>query len=295
MPLPAGNKTQHSPPSAQAAAAPQRTAVPQRRFVQSSASRIALSASAHGKAGVLADAANQHGYHSSQQAEGSEGKAPFHSIPGGPDKRQPSSQHAEATKGNGPLPSISTRPPKWQAVMRSQLQAPLPDPPVAPCGLNGPLLSHPRKRKTPDASFTASQLQHRVPNNDSSVRSDIIDRGKRVKTETQADRVMLGSFDCVDLTQMELWPQQHVPSSSSPDSLDFMFQNVNRTLGDKEDKAISQEQMGLLQGAVDNVDELKGLKRKQLRFVLESIGKMETFQMIVIRHYLTGLHATATS
>ncbi|KAL0045434.1 hypothetical protein WJX82_006576 [Trebouxia sp. C0006] len=92
--------------------------------------------------------------------------------------------------------------------------------------------------------------------------------------------------------QRELQPQQHVSSSSSPDSLDVMFEMVNCTLGDK---AISQEQMRLVQGAVDNVDELKGLKREQLSYVLESIGKMETFQMIMIRHYLTGLQSAATS
>ncbi len=302
VPLPTGNKTEHSPPSAQAVAAPQKlqsAAVPQlveTCFAQSSASCVALSASGHGsKADVLVDAVNQNRYHSCQQAEASEGKAPFHCKPGGPDKGQPSSQQAEATKGSRPLHSISTGPRKWQAVTGSQLQAPSLDPPVAPRGLNGPLLSHPRKRKTPDASFTASQLQHRVPNKDSSssaVKSEINDRVKRVKTETQAERVMSGSFDCVDLTQTELQPQQHVSSSSSPDSLDSMFEKVNRSLGDK---AISQEQIRLLQGAVDSVDELKGLKRKQLSFVLESIGKMETFQMIVIRHYLTGLQSAATS
>ncbi|KAA6422029.1 MAG: hypothetical protein FRX49_08047 [Trebouxia sp. A1-2] len=229
------------------------------------------------------------------RAEGSEGKAPFCCKSGGPDKGQPSSQHAEVTMGSQPLHSISTGPPKWQAVTGSQLQAPSLDPPAVPRGLNGPLLSHPRKRKTPDASVTASQLQHRVPNKDSSssaVKSETIDRMKRVKTETCADRVMSGSFDCIDLTQMEVQPQQHVSASSSPDSLEIMFKMVNCTLGNK---AISQEQMQLLQGAVDSVDELKGLKRKQLSFVLESIGKMETCQMIVIRHYLTGLQSAATS
>ena len=296
VPLPAGNKTEHSPPSAQAVAAPQKlqsAAVPQlveRRFAQSSASCIAFSASGHGsKAGMWADAANQHGYHSSQQAEASEGKAPFHSKPGGPDEGQPSSQQAEATKGSGPLHSISTGPPKRQAAMGNQLQAPSSDPPVAPRGLNGPLLSHPRKRKTPDASFTASQLQHRVPNKDSSnsaVKSETIDRVKRVKTETQAKRVASGPFDCVDLTQMELQPQQRVPSSSSQDSLVFMIKKVNCFL---EDMAISQEQMRLLQGAVDNVDELKGLQRDHLTRVLKSIGKLEPFQRIAIRDYLTGL------
>ena len=298
--LPTGNKTKHSPPSAQAVAAPQKlqtAAVPQlveTCVAQSSAIGVALSASGHGsKADVLADAANQVRYHSCQQAEASEGKASFHCKPGGPDKGQLSSQQAEATKGSRPLHSISTGPPKWQAVTGSQLQAPSLDPPVAPRGLNGPLLSHPRKRKTPDVAFTAAQLQHRVPNKDrsgSAVKSEIIDRVKRVKTETQAERS--GLFDCVDLTQRELQPQQHVSSSSSPDSLDVMFEMVNCTLGDK---AISQEQMRLVQGAVDNVDELKGLKREQLSYVLESIGKMETFQMIMIRHYLTGLQSAATS
>ena len=300
VPLLTGNKTEHSPPSAQAVAAPlkvQSAAVPQLIeicFAQSSASRIALSASGRGsKADVLADAVNQNRYHSCQQAEASGGKAPFHCKPGGPDKGQPSGQQAEATKGSRPLHSISTGPPKWQAVTGSQLQAPSLDPPVAPRGLNGPLLSHPRKRKTPDASYTASQLQHRLPNKDSSssaVKTQIIDRVKRVKTETHAERVMSGSFDCIDLTQSELQPQPHVSSGSSPDSLDVMFKKVNCTLGDK---AISQEQMRLLQGAVDNVDELKGLKRKQLNFVLESIGKLETFQMIVIRHYLTESQSTS--
>ena len=300
VPLLTGNKTEHSPPSAQAVAASlkvQSAAVPQlveTCFAQSSASRIALSASGHGsKADVLADAVNQNRYHSCQQAEASGGKAPFHCKPGGPDKGQPSGQHAEATKGSRPLHSISTGPPKWQAATESQLQAPSLDPPVAPRGLNGPLLSHPCKRKTPDASYAASQLQHRLPNKDSSssaVKSEIIDRVKRVKTETQAERVMSGSFDCIDLTQTELQPQPHVSSGSSPDSLHVMLKKVNCTLGDK---AISQEQMRLLQGAVDSVDELKGLKRKQLNFVLESIGKLETFQMIVIRHYLTELLSTS--
>ncbi len=296
VPLSAGNKTEHSSPSAQAVAAPQKlqsAATPQlveTCSAHSSATRIALSALGHGsKADVLADAVNQSKCHSCQQAEASEGKAPFHCRPGDPDKGQPSSQQAEATKGSRPLQSISTAPPKWQAVTGSQLQAPSLDPPVAPRGLNGPLLSHPRKRKTPDASFTASQLQHRLPNKDSSgsaVKAEIIDRVKRVKTETQAERVMSGSFDCVDLTQRELQPQQHVSSSSSPDSLDVMFKKVNCFL---QDEAISQEQMRLLQGAVDHVDELKGLERDRLTRVLKSIGKLDSFQRIAIRNYLTGL------
>lgn len=301
VPLPTGRKTERAPPSAQAVAVPQKlqsAAVVQlveTCFAQSSASCVALSASGPGsEEDVLADAVNQNRHLFCQQAEGSEGKAPFCCKSGGPDKGQPSSQHAEVTMGS-PLHSISTGPPNWQAVTGSQLQAPSLDPPAVPRGLNGPLLSHPRKRKTPDASVTASQLQHRVPNKDSSssaVKSETIDRMKRVKTETCADRVMSGSFDCIDLTQMEVQPQQHVSASSSPDSLEIMFKMVNCTLGNK---AISQEQMQLLQGAVDSVDELKGLKRKQLSFVLESIGKMETCQMIVIRHYLTGLQSAATS
>ncbi len=296
VPLPTGNKTEHSPPSAQAVAAPQKlqsAAVLQlveRGFTQSSASHVTLSASGHGgKADVLADAVNQDRYHSCQQAEASEGKAPFHCKPGGPDKGQPSSQQAEATKGSRPLQSISTGPPKGQAVTGSQLQAPSLDPPVAPRGLNGPLLSHPRKRKTPDALITASQLQHRMPNKDSSgsaVKAEIIDRVKRVKTETQAERVLSGSFDCVELTQRELQPQQRVSSGSSPDSLDVMFKKVNCFL---QDEAISQEQMRLLQRAVDHVDELKGLERDRLTRVLKSIGKMDSFQRIAIRNYLTGL------
>lgn len=239
---------------------------------------------------MLADAANQVRYHSCQHAEASEGKTPFHCKPGGPDKGQPSSQQqADATKGSKPLHSISTGPPKWQAVTQIRLQAPSLDPPKAPRGLNGPLLSYPRKRKAPDALSTASQLQHRVPNKDSSgsaVKSEIIDRVKRVKTETQAERVMSGSSDCVDLTQRELQPQQHVSSNSSPDSLDVMFKKVNCFL---QDEAISQEQMRLLQGAVDHVDELKGLGRDCLTRVLKSIGKLDPFQIIVIRNYLTGL------
>jgi len=90
---------------------------------------------------------------------------------------------------------------------------------------------------------------------------------------------------------MELQPQQRVPSSSSQDSLVFMFKKVNCFL---EDTAISQEQMRLLQGAVDNVDELKGLQRDHLTRVLKSIGKLEPFQRIAIRDYLTGLQWTAT-
>ncbi len=290
--LPTGNKTEHSLPSAQAVAVPhklQSAADPQlveTCFTQASASRVTLSASGHGsKADVLTDAVNQIRYHACQQA--SEGKAPIDCRPGSPNKGQPSSQQAETTKDSRPLQSISTAPPKWQAVTGSQLQAPSLHPPMAPRGLNGPLLSHPRKRKTPDAAFTASQLQHRLPSKDSfgsAVKSEIIDRVKRVKTETQAERAMSASFDCVDLTQRELQLQHRVSSSSSPDSLDVMFKKVNCFL---QDEAISQEQMRLLQGAVDHVDELRGLERDRLTRVLKSIGKLDSFQIIAIRNYLT--------
>lgn len=164
---------------------------------------------------------------------------------------------------------------------------------AAPIGLNGPLLSQPRKRKTPDISVTASQPQHGASDRGShraaphpAVDPTTFDRLKRVKSEAQAGQAVSEMNDCVGLTRWEAQPEQAVSPTSSSNSIAVMITTINSNL---EGNFISQEQLQLLQGAVDSVDELMSLERHQLTHVLKHVGKMDQFQVIMVRSYLGNL------
>lgn len=164
---------------------------------------------------------------------------------------------------------------------------------AAPIGLNGPLLPHPRKRKTPDTSATAPQPQLRASVRGShraephpAVDPATADRLKRVKSEAQEEQAVSEMIDCVDLTMWGAQPEQAVSPTSSRNSIAMMIATINSSL---VDNLISQEQLQLLQGAVDSVDELMSLERHQLTHVLKHVGKMDPFQVIMVRSHLGNL------
>ena len=284
---PAGTEAGLSPPSADAVAALKQLAEPSlhRTSAQSSACHLAQTsdhlgsktdACNKGGANFLGDAGQtlawkpgtsavndrQRGHLSSQKACSKLGTLPSQGKVDGPLNGQSRGQLIGQFQG---LASTTS----------STAKSLSHDPSAAPRGLNGPLLSHPRKRKTPDSAVRASHLQDRstghgkaAPEPQFTVVLGPADSVKRVKVGTQATA-----------------PEQSKPPASQ-DSLAVMVETVNRSVSGK---AVSQEQLRQLQDAVDGVDELLSLERMQLTNVLKSVGNMEYEQMIMVRKYLGNL------
>lgn len=136
---------------------------------------------------------------------------------------------------------------------------------AAPQGLNGPLLSRPRKRKA-----TAPPVLSPEPRQAACIDLTMSD-------DDMADTVS------EEKQQIQVAPPGAHGPLDHPDSLAQMVQWANMNL---EEKPILEEQLQSLQGAVDSVRELQSLQRQELTDVLESIGKLQPIQMIRVRQYL---------